>query len=239
MNAPTFTKALESIKSKFKKKVTPVCLPIGAEDKFNGIVDLIGMKAYLFSDNKGIGKAVDIPAEMMDEVKNLRGSMVEDIAEADDELMNKYLEAGELSPEELKTGLKKGVTSGSLIPVVCGSAIKGIGISLLMDLIVSSFASPVDRGPVKGKKPRTDNVEERQPSEDAPFSAIVFKTIADPYAGRLTLFRVYSGTLNSDTRFITLQKKSRKNSDISSSWKAKIRNRRKFLFPVILPVWPN
>ncbi len=194
-----FTTALESIKSKFKKKVTPVCLPIGAEDKFNGIVDLIGMKAYLFSDNKGIGKAVDIPGEMKDEVKSFRDSMVEDIAEADDELMNKYLEAGELSDEELKTGLKKGVSSGSLIPVVCGSSTKGIGISLLLDLIVSSFASPVDCGPVKGKKPKTDEVEERQPSEDAPFSAIVFKTIADPYAGRLTLFRVYSGTLNSDT----------------------------------------
>ena len=194
-----FTTALESIKSKFKKKVTPVCLPIGAEDKFNGIVDLIGMKAYLFSDNKGIGKAVDITAEMMDEVKSLRDSMVEDIAEADDELMNKYLEAGELSPEELQAGLKKGVSSGSLIPVVCGSSTKGIGISLLLDLIVSSFASPVDRGSIKGKKPKTDDIEERQPSEDAPFSAIVFKTIADPYAGRLTLFRVYSGTLKSDT----------------------------------------
>jgi len=194
-----FTTALESIKSKFKKKVTPVCLPIGAEDKFNGIVDLISMKAYLFSDDKGIGKAVDIPAEMKDEVKSFRDSMVEDIAEADDELMNKYLEAGELSDEELKTGLKKGVSSGSLIPVVCGSSTKGIGISLLLDLIVSSFASPVDRGPIKGKKPKTDDIEERQPSEDAPFSAIVFKTIADPYAGRLTLFRVYSGTLKSDT----------------------------------------
>ena len=194
-----FTTALESIKSKFKRKVTPVCLPIGAEDKFNGIVDLIGLKAYLFSDNKGIGKAVDIPAEMKDEVKSFRDSMVEDIAEADDELMNKYLEAGELSDEELNTGLKKGVSSGSLIPVVCGSSTKGIGISLLLDLIVSSFASPVDRGPIKGKKPKTDDIEERQPSEDAPFSAIVFKTIADPYAGRLTLFRVYSGTLNSDT----------------------------------------
>ena len=194
-----FTTALESIKSKFKKKVTPVCLPIGAEDKFNGIVDLISMKAYLFSDNKGIGKAVDIPAEMKDEIKSFRDSMVEDIAEADDELMNKYLEAGELSDEELETGLKRGVSSGSLIPVVCGSSTKGIGISLLLDLIVSSFASPVDRGPIKGRKPKTDDIEERQPSEDAPFSAIVFKTIADPYAGRLTLFRVYSGTLNSDT----------------------------------------
>jgi elongation factor G len=194
-----FDTALDSIKNKFKKKATPICLPIGSEDKLNGIVDLIGMKAYLFSDNKGAGKVVDIPAEMKDDVKLMRDSMVEDIAEADDELMNKYLEAGELSDEELKTGLKKGVSVGNLIPVVCGSAIKGIGISLLLDLIVESFASPVDRGSIKGKKPKTDEVEERQPSEDAPFSAIVFKTIADPYAGRLTLFRVYSGTLNSDT----------------------------------------
>jgi len=202
-----FTKALESIKSKFAKKVTPVCLPIGAEDKFNGIVDLIGFKAYLFSDNKGIGKAVDIPAEMMEEAKNLRSTMVEDIAEADDELMNKYLEAGELSPEELKTGLKKGVTSGSLIPVACGSAMKGIGVTLLMDLIVNSFASPIDRGTVKGKKPGTDNIEERNPLEDAPFSAIVFKTIADPYAGRLTLFRVYSGKLTPDSSIYNSTKK--------------------------------
>lgn len=194
-----FNTALDSIKTKFKKKSTPVCLPIGSEDKLNGIVDLINMKAYMFSDNKGAGKAVDIPAEMKDDVKMMRDSMVEDIAEADDDLMNKYLEAGELSDEELKAGLKKGVSSGSLIPVLCGSAMKGIGVSFLLDLAVDSFASPVDRGPVKGKKPKTDDVEERQPSEDAPFSAIVFKTIADPYAGRLTLFRVYSGTLNSDT----------------------------------------
>ena len=202
-----FNKALESIKSKFKKKVTPVCLPIGAEDKFQGIVDLINFKAYLFSDNKGIGKAIDIPAEMIDEVKSLRGTMVEDIAEADDELMNKYLDAGELTPEELKAGLKKGVSSGSLIPVVCGSSIKGIGISLLLDLVVNSFSSPVDRGPAKGKKPGTDNIEERQPSEDSPFSAIVFKTIADPYAGRLTLFRVYSGKLTPDSSIYNSTKK--------------------------------
>ncbi len=199
--------ALESIKNKFKKKATPVCLPIGAEDKFNGIVDLIGMKAYVFSDNKGTGKAVDIPAEMKDEVKSLHDSMVEDIAESDDDLMNKYLETGELSAEELKAGLRKGVTSGSFIPIVCGSSIKGIGISMLLDLIVESFASPLDRAPVKGRKPGTDNVEERQPSEDEPFSAIVFKTIADPYAGRLTLFRVFSGKLNSDTPVFNSSKK--------------------------------
>jgi elongation factor G len=198
---------MESINTKLKKKATPVCLPIGSEDKFNGIVDLIEMKAYLFTDNKGAGKVVDIPADMKEEVNNLRGSMVEDIAEADDELMNKYLEAGELSADELKAGLKKGVSSGSLIPVMCGSAVKGIGISMLMDLIVNAFASPVDRGAKTGKKPGTEDIEERQPSEDAPFSAIVFKTIADPYAGRLTLFRVYSGKLNPDSSVYNSTKK--------------------------------
>ncbi|MGA3279561.1 MAG: elongation factor G [Smithella sp.] len=202
-----FKSAMESINTKLKKKATPVCLPIGSEDKFNGIVDLIEMKAYLFSDNKGAGKVVDIPADMKEEVNNLRGSMVEDIAESDDELMNKYLEAGELSADELKAGLKKGVSSGSLIPVMCGSAIKGIGISMLMDLIVNAFASPVDRGAKTGKKPGTEDIEERQPSEDAPFSAIVFKTIADPYAGRLTLFRVYSGKLNPDSSVYNSTKK--------------------------------
>lgn len=202
-----FNKALESIKSSFKKKVTPLCLPVGAEDKFNGIIDLISFKAYSFTDNKGIGKASDIPAEMMDEAKMFRDTMVEDIAETDDELMNKYLEEGELSAEELKAGLQKGVFSGSLIPLICGSAIKGIGVSLLLDIIAGSFRSPDECAPRKGKVPGKDTVEERMPSEDAPFSAIVFKTIADPYAGRLTLFRVYSGKLNSDTAVFNSSKK--------------------------------
>ena len=202
-----FSAALASIKNKFSKKVTPVCLPIGKEDKFNGIVDLISSKAHLFSDNKGAGKATDIPADMADEAKNMRNAMVEDIAETDDDLMNKYLEAGELTAEEIKQGLRKGVTSGNLIPVVCGSAIKGIGISLLLDLIVDSMASPVDRGAIKGKKPGGDAAEERKTSEDEPFSAIVFKTIADPYAGRLTLFRVYSGKLNPDSSIYNSTKK--------------------------------
>ncbi|MGB4294423.1 MAG: elongation factor G [Smithellaceae bacterium] len=202
-----FSAALASIKNKFSKKVTPVCLSIGKEDKFNGIVDLISSKAYLFSDNKGAGKATDIPADMADEAKNMRNAMVEDIAETDDDLMNKYLEAGELTAEEIKQGLRKGVTSGNLIPVVCGSAIKGIGISLLLDLIVDSMASPVDRGAIKGKKPGGDAAAERKTSEDEPFSAIVFKTIADPYAGRLTLFRVYSGKLNPDSSIYNSTKK--------------------------------
>jgi len=202
-----FGKALESVKAKLKKKGTPVCLPIGAEDKFQGIVDLIAMKAYTFADNKGVGKAVDIPADLLEEANALRSSMVEDIAEADENLMNKYLEEGELSADEIKAGLRKGVISGGIVPVLCGSAAKGIGVALLMDLAVSAFASPVDRGPVKGTKPGTQDVEERKPSEDEAFSAIVFKTIADPYAGRLTLFRVYSGKLSSDSAVYNSSKK--------------------------------
>ncbi len=194
-----FSNVLESIKTKLKKKATPVCLPIGAEDKFQGVVDLISMKAFTSSDNKGAGKPSDIPADLLDEAKAMRASMVEDIAEADEDLMNKYLEEGELSDEELKAGLRKGVISGGIIPLVCGSSLKGIGMTILMDLVVASFASPEDRGPVTGQKPGTDEIEERKPSEDEAFSAIVFKTIADPYAGRLTLFRVYSGKLNSDS----------------------------------------
>src|SRR5690606_16507656 len=153
------------------------------------------------------GKAVDIPADLLEEANTLRSSMVEDIAEADEDLMNKYLEEGELSPEEIKAGLRKGVIAGSIVPVICGSASKGIGITLLMELVVTSFASPVDRGPVKGTKPGTQDVEERKPSEEESFSAVVFKTIADPYAGRLTLFRVYSGKLNSDSAVYNSSKK--------------------------------
>lgn len=194
-----FSNVLESIKTKLKKKATPVCLPIGAEDNFQGVVDLISMKAFASSDNKGAGKSSDIPADLLDEAKAMRASMVEDIAEADEDLMNKYLEEGELSDEELKAGLRKGVISGGIIPLVCGSSLKGIGMTILMDLVVASFASPEDRGPATGQKPGTDKIEERKPLEDETFSAIVFKTIADPYAGRLTLFRVYSGKLNSDS----------------------------------------
>jgi elongation factor G len=112
--------------------------------------------------------------------------------------MDKYLESGELSLEEIKAGLRKGVISGALLPVICGSATKNIGLAPLMDMIVQVMPSPVDRGPVQGKKPGTDNLEERPPEETAPFAAMVFKTIADPYAGRLTLFRVYSGTLSTE-----------------------------------------
>jgi elongation factor G len=193
-----FFKTMDSIKEKLGRKATPLFLPLGKEDQFKGIVDLLSMKAYTFDDPKGGYKTIDIPGDMTDQAKSCRETMVEDIAECDEALMDKYLESGELSLEEIKAGLRKGVISGALLPVICGSATKNIGLAPMMDIIVQYMPSPVDRGSVQGKKPGTDNIEERPPEETAPFAAMVFKTIADPYAGRLTLFRVYSGTLSTE-----------------------------------------
>jgi elongation factor G len=193
-----FEKAVNSIRERLGKKVTLCSLPIGAENAFTGVVDLTSMKAYTYDDQKKSVKAIDIPSDMADTVQQYRDVLIEDIAETDDELMNKYLEGGELSDEDLQAGLRKGVVSGALIPVVCGSAIKNLGIHPFLDTIARYFPSPVDRGSISGKKPGAEEEEIRLPEESAPFSALVFKTIADPYAGRLTLFRVYSGTLSAD-----------------------------------------
>ena len=203
-----FEKAVESIRERLGKKVTLCFLPIGAENAFTGVVDLTSMKAYTYDDQKKIAKAIDIPSDMAETVQKYRDVLIEDIAETDDELMNKYLEGGELSAEDLQAGLRKGVVSGALIPVVCGSAMKNLGIHPLLDIIVRYFPSPVDRGKVSGKKPGTGEEETRLPEESAPFSALVFKTIADPYAGRLTLFRVYSGTLKSDLSLFNASRKT-------------------------------
>ena len=203
-----FGKAVESIRKRLREKITIVSLPIGAEDSFAGVVDLIAMKALVFDNQKKTAKAVDIPADMAEEVKKCRDILVEDIAETDDGLMNKYLEGGELSAEDLQAGLRKGVLAGLLTPVACGSAMKHIGISSLLDTIVQYFPSPVDPGAKAGKKPGSEEDEIRMPEESAPFSALVFKTIADPYAGRLTLFRVYSGTLSSDSSVFNASRKS-------------------------------
>ncbi len=202
-----FQSAMGTIKEKMDVKVTPVCLPIGAHDSFRGIVDLLSMQALLYDDLKGAFKIADIPADMKEAAQKFRETMVEDIAESDEAMMDKYLDAGELTDEELRLGLKSGVQSGAIIPVACGSALKNIGTGLLMDMIVRYLPSPVDRGPAKGRKPEGQEEELRTPDESAPFSALVFKTIADPYAGRLTLFRVYSGVLTPDAGMYNASRK--------------------------------
>lgn len=202
-----FTGAVESIRTRLGKKVTIASLPVGSESAFSGVVDLITMKALIFDSEKRVAKTVDIPGDMAGEVKKYRDILIEDIAESDDELMNKYLEGGELGPEDLKAGLRKGMVAGIITPVLCGSALNHIGIPSLLDTIVQFFPSPIDRGPIVGKKPVTGEEEIRLPVESAPFSALVFKTIADPYAGRLTLFRVYSGAFSSDSSVFNASRK--------------------------------
>jgi len=202
-----FPKALASIAEKLKAKVTPLILPMGKEDSFRGVVDLVAMKALVFNDPKGGYEQIEIPAEMMEEAEKYRETMVEDIAETDETLMEKYLEGGELSPEELAAGLRRAVNAGAVVPAACGAALKVMGVSVLADMITSYMPSPADRGPAKGKSLSGEGEEEREPSETAPFSALVFKTIADPYAGRLTLFRVYSGKLSSDANVYNATRK--------------------------------
>ncbi|MBN2539316.1 MAG: elongation factor G, partial [Deltaproteobacteria bacterium] len=192
---------VEDINNKLGKKVTVCYLPIGSEESFKGLIDLVHMKALIFDNPKGTPKKEDIPEDLVKDAKAYRETMVEDIAECDEGLMDKYLEEGELSINDIQNGLRKGVISGGLIPVICGSALNHIGITSLMDIIVTSLPSPIDRGAVTGKEPNTEEEIERTPDVNAPFSAMVFKTIADPYAGKLTLFRIFSGTLTSDFVF--------------------------------------
>ncbi len=195
-----FLKAVDDMEKSLGARGVVVTMPIGAEENFRGTIDLIRMKARIYQfDEQGTYEEGDIPEEYLPEAERLREQLIEAIAEADDDLMEKYLEGEELSEDDLYLGLREGVLTGVFTPVFCGSATANIGIRQLMDYIVTCLPSPVDKGTQIGVKPGTDEPVERQPSEDEPFSAMVFKTINDPYAGKLSLMRVYSGTLSSDT----------------------------------------
>ncbi|MCS5695874.1 elongation factor G [Desulfofundulus thermocisternus] len=173
-----FFKVLDDLQAKFNANFAPVQLPIGQANNFTGIVDLIEQKAYSFENGKT--KEIDVPSELASEISSYREKLIEAAVEADDELMMKYLEGEELSGEEIKQGLQKGVSTGKVVPILCGSATKNMGITSLMDfLVVNCPAPPVHEG--------------------APFSGLVFKTLADPYVGKMNFIRVFSGTLKSDT----------------------------------------
>ena len=192
--------AVDDIEKALATRVVAVNMPIGEESDFKGIVDLVRMKARIFQfDDKGTYEETGIPAELQDEAERLRTILVEACAETDDELMEKYLETETLSEEELRKGLREGVLTGQFLPVFCGSATANIGVRQLLDAIVTCLPSPVDKGTQYGVNPKNNEQEERQPDPAAPFSAMVFKTISDPFTGKLTLFRVYSGTVKSDS----------------------------------------
>ncbi|MFP4160182.1 MAG: elongation factor G [Desulfobacterales bacterium] len=202
-----FYKAFNDAVEIFSPKPIILQLPIGQEADFSGIVDLVNMKAWTYEDGKA--KAADIPSDMQETVENERETLIENIAEADDELVEKYLEGETLSDEEILRALRKGTLEKVFVPVLCGSATMNMGVDLVAGLMADALPSPADRGPKTGFVPGTENEEQREPSADAPFSALVFKTMADPYAGRLNLFKVFSGKLGPDGTIYNANKQTK------------------------------
>ncbi|SDN13501.1 elongation factor G [Sediminibacillus halophilus] len=176
----------------------PVQLPIGAEDNFEGIIDLISMEAYYYMDDLGTrAEARPIPDEYKEQAEEYRTNLVEAVAELDEELMMKYLEGEEISNEELRAAVRAATLSVEFYPVFCGSAFKNKGVQLLIDGVIDYLPSPIDVPPIEGHVPQTEEKVVRKSDDSEPFSALAFKVATDPYVGKLTFFRVYSGTLNS------------------------------------------
>jgi elongation factor G len=195
-----FSMAVSELEKSFDAEAVPLQMPIGAGDSFSGIIDVIAMKAITYKTGKAI--ETEIPPELLTEAQGYRKKLVEKIAESDDVLLERYLEGGELTLEEIIKGIKEGSLTRRFIPVACGSAVKNIGMPQLLDTLVLCLPSPAEMArisPVRGKHPKDGKEVERKVDEKEPFSAYVFKTIADPYAGKLSLFRVYSGTLKADS----------------------------------------
>ena len=194
-----FDMCVNDIKEKLGGNGVPIQLPIGAEDDFEGIIDLVTMKEYLFKDET-MGADYDITeirAELAEKAEEAREHMIESVVETDDELMEKYFGGEEITEEEIKKALRTATIEGTVVPVLCGTAFKNKGIQPLLDAIVAYMPSPVDinEGKVKGTDPKTEEPMEREISDDSPFAALAFKIITDPFVGRLSFFRVYSGVL--------------------------------------------
>ncbi len=193
-----FNMCVSDIKEKLGGNGVPIQLPIGAEDAFEGVIDLITMKEYLFKDETmGADYDVaDVRAELLEEAQAAREHMLESVVETDDALMEKYFGGEEISDEEIRKAIRTATIGGIIVPVLCGTAFKNKGIQPLLDAVVFYMPSPVDIGAVKGVDPKTEEPMERQPSDEEPFSALAFKILTDPFVGRLSFFRVYSGVLN-------------------------------------------
>ncbi len=201
----SFKNALEAVRQFFGRQAVPVQLPVGEEKNFLGVVDIVAGKAFLFEkDESGKFSEAAVPAALQAEVDKRRRDLVEMVAESDEKLMEKYLEQGELAPEEFREGLKRAVLSRQLFPVYAASALINVGAQPILDGIVDSLPSPVDRGPVAAKVKGEEQAI--PPSPDGPFAALVFKTISDPYTGRISLLRVFSGRTNPDATVVNAAK---------------------------------
>lgn len=190
-----FFRAVDMMKDRLGANAVPIQLPIGSEDRFDGVVDLVEMDAVVYEDELGVNfDRVEIPEDMKEQAAKYREILMEVLAEEDDEFMMKYLE-GEVSTADIKKLLRQAVLNVNVIPVLCGSAFKNKGVQMLLDAVLDYLPSPTDVPPIEGFNPETEETETREASDDAPFSGLAFKIMSDPYVGKLAFFRSYSGTL--------------------------------------------
>ena len=191
-----FYHVLDMIHDRLKCNAVPIQLPIGSEASFRGIIDLVEMNARIYYDELGKDMRDEpIPAELADKAEEYRQAMLEAVSDFDDGILEKYLEGEEIDPQSIRAAIRKATVAGSMVPVTCGTSYKNKGVQKLLDAIVDYMPSPLDIPPVKGTHPKTDAEETRPADDKAPFSALAFKIMTDPYVGRLSFFRVYSGTL--------------------------------------------
>ena len=197
-----FFMAVETIREKLKANAVPIQIPVGAEHNFQGIVDLVNMEAEIYHDDLGKDfEKTEIPADLLEKAEEMRANLLENLADNDEEIMMKYLEGEEVTPEEMQAAIRQATTDRHIFPVLCGSAYKNRGVQFLIDALVDYMPSPVDIPPITGSVPvkegEEEKIEERKSSVEEPFSALAFKIVTDPFVGKLTYFRVYSGKLDS------------------------------------------
>ena len=205
-----FYRVVDMMKDRLKCNAVPIQLPIGAEDEFKGIIDLVEMKAYVYYDDLGKDIRVEeIPEDMMEKAQQYHDEMVEHVAEQDEALMEKYFEEGELSIEEIKACIRKATIANEMVPVVCGTSYKNKGVQKLLDAIIDYMPSPLDVPAIKGINPDTDEETERPSSDSEPFAALAFKIATDPFVGKLAFFRVYSGVVNQGDTVLNATKDNR------------------------------
>ena len=205
-----FLYSVSTLHDRLQANAHPIQLPIGSEDDFRGIIDLIKMKAEIYTNDLGTDiLEEDIPAEYLDQAQEYREKLVEAVAETDEELMMKYLEGEEITNEELKAAIRKATINVEFFPVLCGSAFKNKGVQLMLDAVIDYLPSPLDIPAIKGINPDTDAEETRPASDEEPFAALAFKIMTDPFVGRLTFFRVYSGVLQSGSYVLNTSKGKR------------------------------
>ena len=205
-----FYNVVNMMKDRLKCNAVPVQLPIGSEDTFKGIVDLITMRAEVYYDD--LGKDIrdeDIPADMMEKAQQYHDELWEHVAELDEDLMMKYLEGEELTIKEVKAAIRKGCIANEIVPVLCGTAYRNKGVQPLLDAVIEYMPAPTDIPDIKGINPQTDEEDSRPSSDEAPFSALAFKIATDPFVGRLTFFRVYSGTVTAGSSVLNATKDTR------------------------------